>query len=149
MVCMERCFARASLHHACADTDLSVAIKSYLLSVCCFVFSFFMVAFSEFRGTTSAGILKSTSRKGICRGEEGISLLTWGILYLSVQQNAVSREEFLMQPKNLGSDEDYLLQHKAVQQNQREWDVLLVVPQQCVRKSVCALIRRLLQSVIR
>jgi len=61
----------------------------------------------------------------------------------------VSREEFLMQPKNLGSDEDYLLQHKAVQQNQREWDVLLVVPQQRVRKSVCALIRRLLQSVIR
>ena len=61
----------------------------------------------------------------------------------------MSREEFLIQPKNLGSDEDYLLQHKAVQQNQREWDVLLVVPQQCVRKSVCALIRRLLQSVIR
>lgn len=48
------------------------ALQSYVV---CMLISFFTVAFSEFRDTISAAILKSTSRKGICRGEEGILLL--------------------------------------------------------------------------
>lgn len=71
MLCMEKHFARkTSLEH------LTVLTLTYKLSssLMFHLHVDFTVAISDFCDTISAGILKSTIRKGICRGEEGIKL---------------------------------------------------------------------------
>lgn len=70
-----------------------------------------------------------------------------------MQECAVRRENFLMQPRDLDSAKAHLLQHRAVQHNWktvgRERGVFLVMLQRCIRRLYLLLVRSFYRSMIK